>query len=203
MKPHDYVKLEKDYSFKKSYLDQTLWWKNILIIPPICLLFVGLVGILYLFNVDKLVSIYIIPYVAVFAIGTIWLKAIKKHIQKVMMTAHGAFNICLAKPIGEKDGYTYVAFTNDHHRHDKYYINNLVNDISLEKLLLEQKVSLKRKSVQITHDKESGASFYIRAYFNKDIDKRNASWRENDHFPVLYIDERYTPIIKKRDLVKQ
>ena len=199
MKPNDYIKLEKDFDFKRAYLNQTMWWKNILMVPPICLLFIGLVGMLYLFHYDKLASLYVIPYLAVFLIGTILLKAIKKHIQKTIMTTKDAFHICLAKSIGEKEGYIYTTFVNNSRRHDKYYITNLAKDISLDDLLSTQPAPFKKRSVLIKSDNDT--EIYVRAYFKKDIDKRNRDWKEEEYFPVLYIDTKYTFIVKKKDLI--
>ena len=200
MKPNDYAKLEKDYSFKKSYLKNTLWWKTILMLPPVCFLFVGLIGILYLFNNEMLASWYIIPYLAFFVIGTIWLKAMKRHIQKTMMATEGSFHVCLAKSIGEKDGYVYSAFTNDSRRHDKYNIINIAKGLSLDEILSKQNEPFKKKTV-LVQDEENGTNIYIRAYFNNDITKRNPDWHENELFPVLYINDKYTFIVKKKDLI--
>ena len=200
MKPNDYAKLEKDYSFKKSYLKNTPWWKTILMLPPVCFLFVGLIGILYLFNNEMLASWYVIPYLAFFVIGTIWLKAMKKHIQKTMMATEGSFHICLAKSIGEKDGYVYSAFTNDSRRHDKYNIINIAKGLSLDEILSKQNEPFKKKTV-LVQDEVNGTNIYIRAYFNNDITKRNPDWRENELFPVLYINDKYTFIVKKKDLI--
>lgn len=200
MKPNDYAKLEKDYSFKKSYLKNTPWWKTILMLPPVCFLFVGLIGILYLFNNEMLASWYIIPYLAFFVIGTIWLKAMKRHIQKTMMATEGSFHVCLAKSIGEKDGYVYSAFTNDSRRHDKYNIINIAKGLSLDEILSKQNEPFRKKTV-LVQDEVNGTNIYIRAYFNNDITKRNPDWRENELFPVLYINDKYTFIVKKKDLI--
>lgn len=199
MRAEDYAKLEKDYSFKRSYLNNTPWWRNILMIPPILLLFIGLAGILYLFHLDKLVSLYIIPYLVLFVIGTILLKAIKRHIQKTKMTETGAFHVCLAKPIWEKSGLVYVVFVNDTHRHNKHYINNLASNIPAEDLAGKYGLSPKDKSLLI-HDNKINADYYIRIFEAKDIEKRNKSWREDYMFPVLYIDDKHTFVIKKKDL---
>lgn len=199
MNPENYANLEKDYSFKKSYLNNTLWWKNVLMVPPTLLLFIGLAGILYLFQLDKLVSLYIIPYLILFVVGTVLLKAIKKHIQKSKMTVAGSFHICLAKPIWEKSGFVYTIFTNDTHRHNKHYINNLANKISAEILAEEYGLSPKNKSVLI-HDDDNNSDYYIRIFEAKDISKRNKSWREDYVIPVLYIDDKYTFIVKKKDM---
>lgn len=200
MKSNDYEKLEKDYSFKKSYLTNTPWWKNILMVAPVCLLFVGLAGILYLFNLDKLVSWYIIPYLLLFVVGTILLKAIKKHIQKTAINKPDSFLICLAKPIGEKDGYTYAAFVKDSHRHNKYYIANEIKDISLDNILNNYNEPFRKKTVLI-HNDETGSGLYIRAFLNRDLNRRSSTWREDELIPVLYIDDKYTFIIKKKDLI--
>lgn len=200
MKANDYAKLEKDYSFKKGYINNTLWWKSILMVPPVCFLFAGLVGILYLFNLDQLVSWYIIPYLIFFVVGTVLLKAIKKYIQKTMISKPESFLICLAKPIGEKAGNTYAAFVKDTHRHNKYYIADEIKDISLDEILVTYNEPFAKRTV-LVRDEENNTELYVRAFPTKDINKRNPAWREDDLFPVLYIDDKYTFIIKKKDLV--
>ncbi|MDR0824523.1 MAG: hypothetical protein LBN74_05475 [Prevotella sp.] len=200
MKQNDFAKLEKDNDFRKSYLNRTMWWKNILMIAPVCFLFAGLTGILYLFNIDMLFSLYIIPYLILFIIGTIWLKAIKKHLQKVAMVAQGAFHVCLAASVGDKDGYTYAVFVNDTHRYDKYYITNLAKEISLQELLAKNNAPFRKKAVSIHHD-ESNTDMYMRAYPKKEIAKRNAGWSLNEgYFPVLYINDKDVPVVRRKDL---
>ncbi|MDR2953718.1 MAG: hypothetical protein LBV43_01385 [Prevotella sp.] len=199
MKPDDYAKLEKDYSFKRSYLNNTPWWKNLAMLPPVLLLFAGLIGILYLFRNDMLASLYIIPYIVLFVLGTIFLKTTKGYIQKQKINKEGAFRVCLAKPFWEKSGHVYVAFVTDSHRYNKHYINNLVKNISLDSIIEKYSPSMKRQS-HLVHDEESNMDFYIRIYDDKDITKRNATWRDEYLFPVLYIDDQYTYIIKKKDL---
>ena len=203
MKANDYAKLEKDYDFKRHYFNNTFWWKTLLMVPPICFLFVGLVGIIYLFNSDMLVSWYIIPYLFLFTVGTIWLKALKRHIFKAAMTTEGAFHICLAAPLGDKGDYTYAAFVNNTRRHDKYYITNLVKDVSLHDLLAKHEVSFKKQAILI-HDEESDSDIYVKAYPKKEINKRNAGWSISEgYFPVLYINDKNVPIIRRKDLVRK
>lgn len=201
MKSNDYVNLEKDYGFKRFYLSKTPWWKNTIMVPPILLLFTGLAGILYLFHYDKLVSLYIIPYLILFVVGTILLKSIKRHILKKAMTVPESFHVCLAASIGEKDGYIYSIFVNNNRRHDKYYITNLAKDMSLHDLLEQNgNVSFKTKAGLI-HDPARDIDIYVRAYQKKEVTKQNAGWSLNEgYFPVLYIDDKYVPVIKRRDL---
>ena len=199
MKPNDYAKLEKDSDFKKNYLKETPWWKSVLIIAPIFLLFIGLAGMLYLFHLDRLLSLYAIPYVLIFFIGTIWIKAIKKHLQKVIMTKPNSFQICLATPIEEKNGYVYAAFVNDTHRYNKHYVKNIVSNLSPEEISEISEKSLKKEATLI-HSTETNTDFYVREFPLKDLNKRNHSWRDEECFEVLYIDKKIIPIIKKKDL---
>ncbi len=203
MKPNDCAALEKDYNFKKSYLNKTLWWKNLSMLPPVLIMFIGLAGLLYLFQYDKLYSLYAIPYVLLFAIGTIWLKAMKRYLQKAAMAVPGAFHVCLAATIGEKKDVLYAIFVNNTRRYDKHYITNLAQNISLHEILSENKEPFLKKAVLI-HDKESDTDIYVRAYSKKDVVKQNAGWSlDEGYFPVLFIDEKNVPVIKRKDLARK
>jgi len=199
MKPDNYAKLEKDYKFKKSYLNTTTWWKNGALMAPIILMFGGLVGILYLFNMDRLISISVIPYLLLFAVGTILFKAIRMNLQKKKMAESDAFHVCIAVPFGEEDGYTYTVFTNDSHRHNKHYVKNLAKGMDLDNILLD-KEALKQRSVLVPGNEDTGG-YYLRSYKTKEIYKRNQGWKDDEFFPVLYIDEKNTLIISRKDLV--
>lgn len=200
MKPNDCAALEKDYNFKKSYLNKTLWWKNLSMLPPVLIMFVGLAGLLYLFQYDKLYSLYAIPYILLFAVGTIWLKAMKQYLQKAAMATPGAFHVCLAATIGEKKDVLYAVFVNNTRRYDKYYITNLAQNISLHEILSENKAPFHKKAILI-HDKESDTDIYVRAYVKRDVVKQNAGWSlDEGYFPVLFIDEKNVPVIKRKDL---
>ncbi|MBB4037410.1 hypothetical protein GGR21_003327 [Dysgonomonas hofstadii] len=199
MRADDYAKLEKDIKFKKSYLSNTTWWKDGAIIAPIVLMFGGLVGILYLFNMDKLISISAIPYLLLFAVGTILFKAIKMNLQKRKMAEPGAFHICVAVPVGEENGYTYAVFTNDTHRYNKHYIKNIAKETLLDSIPETDKITCRKKTI-LAERPEQGDKYCIRAYKTKDINKQNINWRNDDYFPVLFIDENNTPVIKSKDI---
>lgn len=169
-------------------------------LPPVLIMFIGLAGLLYLFQYDKLYSLYAIPYVLLFAIGTIWLKAMKRYLQKAAMAAPGAFHVCLAATIGEKEGVLYAVFVNNNRRCDKHYITNLAQSVSLHEILSENKEPFLKKAVLI-HDKESDTDIYVRAYGKKNVVKQNAGWSLGEgYFPVLFIDEKNVPVIKRKDL---
>ncbi len=199
LKAEDYAKLEKDVKFRRSYYSATKWWKNPALIAPIILMFGGLVGIMYLFNMDKLISLSVIPYLLLFAVGTILFKAIKMNLQKRKMAESGSFHICLAIPVEDRNGYTYAVFTNDTHRYNKHYIKNLLKDISLEDIIEKYELTAKNKSVMVK-DIENQAEYYIRGFKIKELTKANSKWEDDGFFPVLFIDEADTLIVKSKDL---
>lgn len=200
MKPQDYTKLEKNYNFKRRYLNKTLWWKNILLIAPIGFLFIGLAGVIYLLKNDMLASLYVIPYLIFFVVGTIWLKAIKRHIQKAKMVEPSAFRVCLAKTVKEDDRRVFSVFVNDTHRHNNYYIKNLADRIDID-ALLEGNSALSEAGTHLINDPENEIDCYLNVSTAKEITKLNAKWNNDSVFPVLYIDEKYTFVIKAKDLV--
>lgn len=200
MKANDYTGLEKDLNFKRIYIANTLWWKNMVMLPPVLFMFIGLAGLLYLFQLDKLLSFYAIPYLLLFSIGTIWLKAMKKHLQKTMMAQPGAFHICLAASIGEKDGYTYTAFVNDRKRHDQQYITKLAKELSFHEIVSD-KAAYKKKAIRLNKENDD-TCIYIKAYNTKSLIKRNAGWSfQEGYVPILFINEDNVPIIKRKHLI--
>lgn len=196
MKQDDYSRLEKNYDFKRNYLKETKWWASPLFIAPALLLFVGLVGIIYLLRNDMLLSLYLIPYLLIFVVGTIWLKAVKKHIQKTMIKKDGSFLICIAHPVAEKNGNVYAVFSTDRYRHNRHYLNNAAKSLSGNDSTMNE--DARKKSI-LVHDDESGADMYLRAFPVKDVKKRNKDWYKEDNFPVLFIDEKNVCIIKDKD----
>jgi len=196
MKQDDYSRLEKSYDFKRNYISETMWWASPAFIAPALLLFVGLAGIIYLLRSDMLVSLYIIPYLLIFMVGTVWLKALKKHIQKGMINKEGSFLVSIAHPVMQKNGYVYAIFTTDRYRHNKHYLNNTV------KALAENNKSdnnIARKKAIEMHEEENNTDFYLKAFPIKDIQKRNKNWNSDENFPVLYISEKHVSIIKEKD----
>lgn len=199
MKASECVQLENDRSFKYGYLKATRWWKSILLLPPVCLLFIGLVGVIWLLNIDKLASWYVIPYLVLFVLGTIWLKAIKKYIQKQLLSKDGAFLVCQAQVAGEKDGYIYTVYSTGEKRHNEHYIKAVAERLTIADIPANELQASKKRAI-ILHDEETDTDFCFRTYFHQNISKRNAAWRDESGFPLLYIDDSHVELIKKRDL---
>lgn len=197
MKPTDYMKLEGDFAFKRSYLNRTAWWMNGLLIAPTLFLFLGLAGVMYLLNNDMLLSWYVIPYLVFFVIGTVWLKAVRRHIRKSRMAVEGAFRVCLAKAVGEKDGYVYTVFTNGNKRHNEHLIKQLGDSLNVDEMP-EQRMARKRSVAM--RDEASDTDFYLRAFQKGDLRKYNPKAGEGRVFPVLFIDTKYTFVVRGQDL---
>ena len=198
MKVDDCVKLEKDRAFKYEYLRRTAWWKTILLIAPSLFLFLGLFGMVYLLKLDLLISWYTLPFGVLFVIGTIWLKAIKKHIQKTKVDDAANFHVCMAKTIGIKDGYVYFIFANNEKRHNEHYISTLAKDISLDDVD-EAEISQAKKKAVLFRNENEDAGIYMKAYTASSITKQNKDWEKDNSFPVLAIDEKQVAVIKRKD----
>lgn len=197
MNTSDFVKLESNKKFKKDYLNKTPWWKTILLISPICFLFLGLAGLLYLFKVELLISYYAIPFVIAFAIGTILLKTIKRHIVNTKMSVPGSFLVCAGKSVFEDSQYAYVVFVTSAQRHYDHYIAKFAKKLT-DKEIDDIKLQATDKKTVLFHDTDSEVSYYAKAFKLKDINKQRKNWDENDTLPLLFIDEQYIFIINKK-----
>lgn len=121
-------RLEKDKKFRKKFYAKELW-KSYAIVPPSGILFVALFGFLYLFNMDRLVSAYAIPFVILLILGTIWLKATRKYILNQKISDNEPFAICLTIPLMKKDGKTIMMFSAGNNRLNKYYLEKEKKEI--------------------------------------------------------------------------
>ena len=200
MKPTEYVKLEKDKSFKYSYFGAAKWWKNFSLVPPVILLFGGLIGVVFLLNTGRLATWYVVPYIVLFVLGTVWFKATKKHLQKQLMDSEDAFRVCSAAVAGEGEGYVYAVYTTGDKRHNEYYIDGIADRLDVASLTAEQLAKAKKKAITL-HDDETGTDFALRAYFHSNISRRNPDWRDNNSFPLICIHNRTMEIVRKRDLM--
>ncbi|WP_163356864.1 hypothetical protein [Dysgonomonas sp. 25] len=197
MKAADCVKLEDKTIFKKEYLKQTGWWKNYSFIPPSLLLFLGLAGLIYLTKAEMLVTFYSIPFVLVFLLGTIWMKAVKKHIRDAKFNHPETFRVCLAQPVTTINGYTCLVFTLGQKRHNAFFAKQLAEEISVD----ENTLSLYKNKVQKQHVQSVDADCYVIAYPTSIIHKKNPLWDENKEvLPLLYVDEKNVLVIKGKDL---
>lgn len=121
-------KLENSEKLKKKIFGKDIW-RNYAIIPPSLVLFSGITGLVYLLNIDKLISVYCIPFVIIFLLGTIWLKATQKYIIKKKTTDAETFILCLSIPLKEEGGETIMIFSTGKNRNNKHYLEKEKQDI--------------------------------------------------------------------------
>lgn len=121
-------RLEKSKKFKKRFYNKEVW-RNYAIIPPSMVLFVSLFGILYLLNLDRLVSIYAIPCVIFLILGTMWLKAVRRYILTQKISEDKVFLICLSIPLVQNNGKGIAVFSVGNNRHNKGYLEKKRKEI--------------------------------------------------------------------------
>ncbi len=121
-------RLEKNEKFKRKFYSKDIW-KNYAIVPPSLIIFVALFGSIYLFNLDLLVSLYIIPFVVLLVLGTVWLKATRKYLINQKISENQTFVICLVIPLMKKDGKTIMIFSTKNNRLNKYYLEKEKKEI--------------------------------------------------------------------------
>lgn len=198
MNANSLIKLESNLSFKKDYLNKTGWWKTSRIIPPIFFLFIGLFGLIYLLNLNKLISLNAIPFVLLFAIATLWLKTVKKYVTDLSLSVPGSFLACAAKAIETDGKYAYVVFVTDGKRHYEHNINKLAKEVAEEKLPA-RKAECVKKAV-LVEDEASETNFYFKALKIKDILKQDKNWSAEKCVPIIYINDDHVYVIKKKYL---
>lgn len=199
MKPSEYKKLEDNKPFKRHYMNKTLWWKNFLIIAPACLIFIGLAGIMHMSYNDRLWTLISIPYIVVFALGTIWLKAIKKYIQDRILSKTDSYLACAAKNLGNYKGRYYFVFSKDSKRHNEPLINQLGQELSIDSFSEEQLNSAKKASIEIeTSEKET--QMYLRGLTVGYVTKANKQSVSEGITPLLFVSLKDVFVIREKDL---
>lgn len=121
-------RLEKNKKFRKKFYNKEVW-KNYAIIPPSVILFASLFGVLFLFNTDRLFSLYVIPCIILLLLGTIWLKAVRKYIITQKISDDRPFLICSCIPLMEKNKKTIMMFSSGYNRHNKNYLEKKRKEI--------------------------------------------------------------------------
>lgn len=198
MKSAQCVSLENDRGFKLTHMKRTPYWINFLFVAPICFLFLGLAGLLYLLKLDLLLSWYAILFGVFFAFGTIWIKAVKRHLLKTKVDDPQNFRVCIAVPVGEKDGYSYFVFTNDKKRHNEYYISEIAEELPFD-YFSDSQIKQARKSALLIEDEELDTDVYFKGFPSKEILRKDAQRSYDDCLPVLAIDTKQVSIIARKD----
>lgn len=186
-------KLENDLKFKKKVFGRVVW-KNYAIFPPIIVLFGGILGIVYLMNIDKLVSLYVIPFVVVFALGTVWLKATRRFLIKQKMDSREPMAISLAIPFKEVGGNIFLLFSTGRNRNNKYFLEKEKNDLLIGSEIDLKKVSTKPFCI------DNGDLYLVRLPFSKRLIK--SRYVIDGNFWLVYLGKG-TPYYLTGDMMRK
>lgn len=144
-------KLEQNIKFKKKILSKDIW-KNKAILPPSVIIFGGLFGIVYLMNLNLLISLYTIPFVILFAIGTIWIKSSKRYIVNQKLEKKNPFLICLALPLDDTKRKDVVIFCTSKNKLNRYYLEKKRKEILAKEDAIQTSLKHDEAPKPLEHD---------------------------------------------------
>jgi len=121
-------KLENSSKLKKKIFSKNVW-KTYAIVPPAIVMFAGILGVVYLLNIDKLISLYAIPFAIIFGLGTIWLKSVRRYILNKRISENKEFLVCLAINFAKENKKTILLFSTGKNRNNKYYLEKEKKDL--------------------------------------------------------------------------
>lgn len=208
MKTTKFTQLENDNNFKKKYLGKYFWLKQSAIYPPSLIIFGALFALIYLLNLDLLISVYTIPFALMLLLGAIWLKSVKRFVLKKLFEKEDSFLICLSKlTIIDNNRLLWMVFTTSRKRHEKCYAENLRKELEAvnffeSDLFINWAKGRKTKAFLIPADVINEEEVYLMVYTRSEVRKSNVTWEEDEVLPLLYIDNNEVVVIKKRDLDK-
>jgi len=207
MNVNNLSKLEKDIKFKKENFPKNFWYKQIAIYPPSAILFIALFGLVYLLNVDMLLTYYAIPFVLLLLLGAIWLKTVKKYITDTIIKKEEGFLVCLAQVFEEKKGFFYIVFDTSKKRHDKHQINNIAKHIKAEMDTnnkdIMNAINSKRATSVTPYNTElfKENEVFIKALPKTEILKLRPNCNVNDHIPIIFFNKKNIIVVKPKYLV--
>lgn len=174
MKANDLRKLETDNKFKKKHLPKLFWLTQAGIYPPASVIFIALIGLVYLLNSDMLISYYAIPFAVLLLLGAIWLKATKKYVLKALFAKEDSFLVCISSEVDKDDKFSYLVFSTSDKRHNQYQVDNIVASLKDETLisgsdLSKMKAESKGKAVLLPENISSNQQFYLKAFKTSSI----------------------------------
>jgi hypothetical protein len=122
-------KLESSRALKKKVFAKGIW-KNYAIVPPAIVLFAGILGAVYLLNINQLISWAVVPFALIFILGTIWLKAVRRFLINNKISKANEFLVCLAIPFEGSGKSSTLLFSTGKNRNNKYYLEKEKKDMA-------------------------------------------------------------------------
>lgn len=121
-------KLEKSKGFKRSFFSKLVWRKYALV-PPALVLFISLFGVVYMYNTDRLLSYYCLPFIILLLISTIWFKATRKYLINQDVENSEDFVLCLVLPLFKDKGKQFYLFSTEANRFNKFFLEKAKSEI--------------------------------------------------------------------------
>lgn len=174
MKANDLRRLETDNKFKKKHLPKLFWLTQAGIYPPASVIFIALMGLVYLLNSDMLISYYAIPFAILLLLGAIWLKATKKYVLKALFAKEDSFLVCVGSEVVKNEKFSYFVFSTSDKRHNQYQADNVAALLKDEALISgsdldKMKVESKGKAVVLPENISQNQQFYLKAFKTSSI----------------------------------
>lgn len=182
--------LEKNKSFKIQHIPFSKKWKSWLYVGPVLILFMSLFSMIYLLKINMLSSWYVIPYIVVFVVATLWFRAVRTFIYKEMIESPDFFLTAIAKPVLTDEFKVYALFSVGVNRQNQKYIEHQAANVSSSyaDLITQMKPN---EALPLLDECKNGEDCLYLCCFRKFIVKnKNASWGETDSFPILLIDKK-------------
>ncbi len=202
MRPTEYQKLEDNKAFKRYYLSKTLWWTEYAFVPPALLIFIGLAGVIHMAYNELLWSWRGAPYVLVFALGAIWLKATKRHVQNKILGDKSKYLLCAGRAVFDAEGRYYFIFSKDSKRHNETLMNKLAGTLSQDSFTADQLKEAKKKAIKISVDGDTDAEVYLRGIQVSSVLKANRANITDGITPLIYVSDKGVFVVRNKDLKK-
>lgn len=186
--------IEKNKKFKHYIFSKSIW-QNYAFVPPTLVLFGGLFGLLFLYQNDLLISWYSIPFIAIFTIGTIWFKSIRKYLINKKIKESDNFVICVTTPLINTNKNTLLLFTTNQNRHNVDFINKKKREI-LERQNNLNEAILKYKNFNY-FEFDNNSNYLIKS---KLTIKKNKQFFEDQY--IVFVENSEPRVVPKHTISK-
>lgn len=180
----------KQYVFGKGI------WKNYAFVPPSLVLFAGLFGLIYLYKEDLLLSWHSIPFIVIFALGTIWFKATRRYLVNKKIEETSSFVICASVLLTDVKRNSLLLFSTNNHRQNINYLEkqkkDLLGDADFNPELILNQLK-KEKYIPLNNDN----LFVTQQHIRKELFN---GLKETPY--IIIINNSFLQILKKQDLSK-
>lgn len=200
MQVGDYKKLENNKALKRIYLNKTLWWLKLAMLSPVLLIFIGLAGVIHFIRLELTSNYLMYAYAAVFILGLIWLKYVKRYLQDKALTDVERINIVPSLKLTTKSGRDYLLFLQGDKRHNETLLNKLKE--SIDESSIDEVIYNKAKKMPQHIELLDDSSLYLTAIGKVQIVRAYKNSSIPNFIPLILIDKKEIFAIKAKDINK-